>query len=118
MLTEAQQLLVVRTELDEIFYAKFNTIENFPNFASAQTGGIFKVINSTNAGHFTADFKGVSLFANVGETEVVPEDQSFVTNKRFVQNADFAKDIYISKDYFDDRLSMLLSFINKMALSF
>lgn len=104
MFTEAQNLLIIRTELDSVFFQSFDDQQSMPGRATAQTGDLFKPVNITNGAYIYAVNKGVSLFDRVDELGSVPQDVPKVTNKATVYPAKFAKTIVLSKELFDDNM--------------
>ena len=109
MFTEAQNFAVVQTELDDVFYQNFEYDDSFPSIATANTGVLFKPLNTTHAAYIEEIFRGSGLFPQIGETSTVPLSTPKVANKITTAILDFAQGIEISKDLFDDRLSALLS---------
>ena len=104
MLTEAQNFAVVQTELDDMFYQKFDYDATTPGIATARTAELFKPINTTHASYIQEVFKGSGLFPKIGETQTVPTSTPHVANKQTVLVADFASSIEVSKNFFDDNL--------------
>jgi hypothetical protein len=104
MFTEAQNLLIIRTELDSVFFQKFDDQQAMPGKATAQTADLFKPVTITNGAYIYAVNKGVSLFDRVDELSSVPQDVPKVTNKATVYPAKFAKTIVLSKELFDDNM--------------
>jgi len=104
MFTEQQNLLIIRTELDSVFFQKFDDQQAMPGRATAQTGDLFKPVTITNGAYIYAVNKGVTLFDRVDELGSVPQDVPKVTNKATVYPAKFAKTIIISKELFDDNM--------------
>lgn len=102
--SEALNFSIVQTELDTVFYQKFNYPGAVPGFASAQTASIFKPVNTEHAAYIESVFKGSGLFPVVGESQNVPLSTPRVTNKMTILVKDFASGIEISKDLFDDNL--------------
>ena len=104
MFTEAQNLLIIRTELDQVFKQTFDDQQSMPGRATAQSGDLFKPVNITNGAYIYAVNKGVSLFDRVDELGSVQQDVPKVTNKATVYPAKFAKTIVLSKELFDDNM--------------
>ena len=104
MFTEAQNLLIIRTELDSVFFQKFDDQQAMPGKATAQSADLFKPVTITNGAYIYAVNKGVSLFDRVDELSSVPQDVPKVTNKATVYPAKFAKSIVLSKELFDDNI--------------
>lgn len=101
MFTEAQNFSLVQTELDEVFRQNYEATLP-PSWATAMTGEIFKVTDTTHAAYIGTIHKGPGLFSKIGEVQAVPSYVAKVANKWTVTIADFAQGIEISKDLFDD----------------
>jgi hypothetical protein len=117
MLTDAMNYAVVRTELDRIFYQKFQWDMSFPSLMTAETAAIFKPMTIDRAAYVEEIFMGSPLFQLTGETATVPATTPKAGNKltTYVQDYSQAKDI--SKDWFDDKLTCkLLSFIKSIKM--
>lgn len=104
MFTEQQNFAIVQTELDTVFYQNFNDGDTFPSTFTAETGEIFKPIQTEHAAYIAEIFKGVGLFPIIGETQVVPAGTPRVTNKQVTYIKDFAESIPLSKNLFDDNM--------------
>lgn len=105
-MNEQQNLAIVRTELDAVFYQEweYDTAFPIPSHATVMDGEIFKPLNTTHQAWIQEVFKGSPLFSNVGETETVPLSTPSVANKQTVAVLDYANGIDISKNLFDDNL--------------
>lgn len=103
MFTEAQNFSLVQTELDEVFRQNYEASLP-PSFATAMTGEIFKVVDTTHAAYIGTIHKGPGLFSKIGEVQSVPSYVAKVANKWTVTIADFAEGIEVSKNLFDDDL--------------
>lgn len=104
MFTEAQNLAIVRTELDSVFYQNFDYDTSFPSIATASTAEIFKPMQTEHAAYIEQIFKGSGLFPVVGETQTVPLSTPAAANKLTTFVKDFAQGIELSKNLFDDNL--------------
>ncbi len=104
MFTEAQNFSIVQTELDAVFFQRWDAPETFPGFARATTAEIFKPIETTHAAYIQSINKGSGLFPKIGETVAVPMSVPRVTNKQTTTIATFAQGINISKQLFDDNM--------------
>ncbi len=104
MFTEAQNFAIVQTELDNVFFQKFQYDATEPGIATARTGEIFKPINTEHASYIQEVFAGSGLFPKIGETQAVPVSTPHVTNKQTTLVNDYAQSIPISKDLFDDNM--------------
>lgn len=82
---------------------------SFPSLATAETAALFKPMTIDRAAYIEEIFMGSPLYANIGETQAIPATTPKAGNKltTYVQDYGQAKDL--SKDWFDDRLSALLS---------
>lgn len=104
MFTEAQNFSIVQTELDKVFFQRFDYDDTFPGVAHATTAEIFKPQETTHAAWIQSINKGSGLFPAIGETATVPLSTPHVTNKQTTQIATFAQGIDISKQLFDDNM--------------
>lgn len=104
MFTEAQNFSIVQTELDRVFFQRFDYDETFPGVAHATTAEIFKPQDTTHAAWIQSINKGSGLFPAIGETAVVPLSTPHVTNKQTTPILTFAQGIDISKQLFDDNM--------------
>ena len=103
MFTETQNFSLVQTELDEVFRQSYDT-DVPPGYATAMTGEVFKVTDTTHAAYIGTIHKGPGLFSKIGEVQTISSYVAKVANKWTVTIADFAEGIAISKDLFDDDL--------------
>lgn len=101
MFTENQNFSLVQTELDEVFKQNYEGSIP-PSYATAMTGEIFKVVDTTHAAYIGTIHKGPGLFSKIGEVQAVPSYVAKVANKWTVTISDFAEGIDISKNLFDD----------------
>lgn len=104
MFTESQNFSIVQTELDAVFFQRFDLNSKFPNIARATTASIFKPIETTHAAWIQSVNKGSGLFPAIGETATVPLSTPHVTNKQTTLVQTFAQGIDISKQLFDDNM--------------
>lgn len=103
MFTEADNLAIVRTELDDVFFQTLAYDATSPGVATASTGAVFKQIANWDRQAYIYEInKDVGLFEIIGETAQVPLDTPKVRNKVIATMKDFAKGIELSKDLFDD----------------
>ena len=103
MFTEQQQLDIVRTALDGVFYQNFEYGQN-PGTATAETAELFKPRHTEHQAYIEEIFKGVSLYQNTGETQTVGVSIPKVANKLIVPVQDWTQSIPLSKNLFDDNL--------------
>lgn len=105
MFTEAQNLAIVETQLDGVFYQNFEDYyTDAPSRATAQTGDLFKPLETEHAAYIQEVFKGSPFFPAIGEVTNVPLSTPQVANKQTISVLDFAQGIELSKDLFDDNL--------------
>lgn len=104
MFTESQNFSIVQTELDAVFFQRFDLNAKFPGVAHATTAEIFKPIQTTHAAWIQSVNKGSGLFPAIGETATVPLSTPHVTNKQTTLIQTFAQAIDISKQLFDDNM--------------
>lgn len=105
MLTDQQNLAVVRTELDTVFFQTFDHEGNAgTSMASADTGSLFKQQPLDRLAYIGQVNLMPGLFTQIGEEQTVPEANVRVANKYTVNVADFGSSITPSKDFFDDNM--------------
>lgn len=104
MFTESQNLAIVRTELDTVFFQQFAYDGTDPGIATAKTGSIFKEVPIDRLQYIGQINSDVGLWPKIGETQTVPTATPKVANKWTVQVADFANSIELSKNLFDDNM--------------
>lgn len=104
MFTEQLNFAVVQTELDSVFYQRFDELEPWPSLATARSGELFKPVETTHAAYIEDVYKGSGFFPKIGETTAVPLTTPKVTNKLTTLVNDFANGINISKNLFDDNM--------------
>jgi phage major head subunit gpT-like protein len=101
--TSAQNQALVQTELDEVFRQNYEATLP-PQYATAMTGEIFKVTDTTHGAYIGSIHKGPGLFEKIGEVQGIPSYTAKIANKWTVTISDFGEGIEISKDLFDDDL--------------
>lgn len=104
MFTEAQNLAIVRTELDTVFFQNFAYDGATPEISTAQDGNLFRVIPTEHAQYIGEVNMGTGLWNQITEVQTVPSSTPAVRNKYTISIADFADSIEISKDLFDDNM--------------
>lgn len=102
--TEADNLAITRTELDEVFFQNLEMRDSFPGTATAENGKLFRVVNTTHSAYIGEINKSSGLWSQIGETQDVPQATPRVANKYTIQVSDFGNAINISKDLFDDNM--------------
>jgi hypothetical protein len=94
MFDEQDNLAIVRTELDDVFFQTLAYNATTPGIATASTGAIFKQIPNWDRQAYIYEIaKDVGLFDIIGETQNVPLDVPAVRNKVTATMKDFAKGI-------------------------
>lgn len=104
MFNEAQNLAIVRTELDDVFYQEFNYEDANPVMTTCKNAMIFRQDTTDRAFDIEEVYKGVNLFPIISETQTVPTSTPKVANKITTQIKDFAESVELSKDLFDDNM--------------
>ena len=112
MIMDSTNFALVRTELDRVFYQKFQWETSFPSLATAETAALFKPMQIDRAAYVEEVFMGSPLFANIAETQTVPANTPIAGNKLTTYVQDYAQAKDISKNFFDDKLSALLSSVS------
>jgi phage major head subunit gpT-like protein len=107
MLTEAQNLAAVRTELDRVFKQNFEYDDTTPSIATANTSALFKPMTIDRQAYIEEIYKGGGLFPQIGEVGTVPVSDIKVANKLITPVLDFADSRELSKNWFDDQLHNL-----------
>lgn len=104
MFNEAQNLAIVRTELDSVFYQEFNYEDSNPVMTTCKNSLIFRQETTDKAYDIEEIYKGVNLFPIITETQTVPTTTPKVANKITTAIKDFAESVELSKDLFDDNM--------------
>jgi len=104
MFNEAQNLAIVRTELDSVFYQEFNYEDSNPVMTNCKNALIFRQESTDRAFDIEEVYRGVNLFPIITETQTVPTSTPKVANKITTQIKDFAESVELSKDLFDDNM--------------
>jgi hypothetical protein len=104
MFNEAQNLAIVRTELDSVFFQEFNYEDSNPIMTNCKNAMIFRQETTDKAFDIEQIFKGVNLFPIISETQTVPTSTPKVANKITTSIKDFAESVELSKDLFDDNM--------------
>lgn len=104
MFNEQQNLAIVRTELDSVFYQEFNYEDANPIMTNSKNAMIFRQETTDRAFDIEEIYKGVNLFPIISETQTVPTSTPKVANKITTQIKDFAESVELSKDLFDDNM--------------
>ena len=102
--TEAQNLAIVRTELDTVFFQNFDYDGTDPGIVTATTDKLFRPIPIDRLAYIGEVSKATGLWSSIGETQTVPTQTPQVTNKYIINNLDFAQGIELSKNMFDDNM--------------
>ncbi len=104
MFNEQQNLAIVRTELDSVFYQEFNYEDANPVMTNCKNAMIFRQETTDKAFDIEQVYRGVNLFPIISETQTVPTSTPKVANKITTQIKDFAESVELSKDLFDDNM--------------
>ena len=104
MFSEAQNLAIVRTELDDVFYQEFNYEDSNPVMTNCKNAMIFRQETTDKAFDIEEVYRGVNLFPIITESQTVPTSTPKVANKITTQIKDFAESVELSKDLFDDNM--------------
>lgn len=104
MFNEQQNLAIVRTELDSVFFQEFNYDDANPVMTTCRNEMIFRQQTTDKAFDIEQVFRGVNLFPIISETQTVPTSTPRVANKITTQIKDFAESIELSKNLFDDNM--------------
>lgn len=104
MFTEQQNLAIVRTELDSVFFQEFNYEDANPVMTNCRNATIFRQETTDKAFDIEEVYRGVNLFPIISETQTVPSSIPKVANKITTQIKDFALAVELSKDLFDDNM--------------
>lgn len=104
MFLESQNLAIVRTELDDVFFQNFDYDATEPEIATATYATLFRVVPTAHAQYIGEVNKGTGLWNKIGEVQTVPVATPSVKNKYTISVADFADSIEISKNLFDDNM--------------
>lgn len=104
MFNEAQNLAIVRTELDDVFFQEFNYEDANPVMTNCKNPMIFRQETTDKAFDIEEIYRGTNLFPIITETQTVPTTTPKVANKITTQIKDFAESVELSKDLFDDNM--------------
>ena len=104
MFNEQQNLAIVRTELDSVFYQEFNYADSNPVMTTCQNGMIFRQETTDRAFDIEEVYRGTNLYPIISETQTVPTSTPKVANKITTQIKDFAESVELSKNLFDDNM--------------
>ncbi len=101
MVTSSLNPLVVKSGLDKLFYAEYNTAER-PEYAGANDTAVFNQYDSSKGSETIAEFKGVGEWSARTELQVPTEAQPQVLYSMTYTNAALAKGVKVGKHLFDD----------------
>jgi len=104
MFNEAQNLAIVRTELDSVFFQEFNYEDSNPVMTNCRNAMIFRQETTDKSFDIEEVYRGVNLFSIITESQTVPSSVPKVANKITTQIKDFAESVELSKDLFDDNM--------------
>ncbi len=104
MITNSVNPLVIKTELDSVFWQAYNTPPS-PSVATRLSPEIFNQITLTNAAHIEAVGGGAGGFWTVKGQNQAPDQKTPLVENKVTYTADtFAADIALSREYFDDNM--------------
>lgn len=101
MLTSALNPNVVKTALDELFFAEYNFPEH-PGYASAEDSSCFMQMDSNKASEVTEEIKSSGYWASRSELAVPDEATPQSVYQQTFTNSALAKGVTISKHFMDD----------------
>ena len=104
MFSEAQNLAIVRTELDTVFFQNFDMNNSTQGMVNSSTGELFRQIPIDRLAYIGQVNKASGLWSTVTETQTVPVSTPKATNKFITNVLDFADSIELSKNMFDDNM--------------
>lgn len=104
MFNEAQNLAIVRTELDSVFFQEFSYEDANPVMTNCKNPLLFKQETTDKAFDIEEIYKGVNLAPIITESQTVPTSTPKVANKITTQIKDFGQSVELSKDLFDDNM--------------
>jgi hypothetical protein len=104
MFLAQDNLAIVRTELDTVFFQNFEYDGTSPGIATAENGKLFKKIPIDRAAYIGEVNQGSGKWKKIGEIGTVPTSTPRVRNKYTISVSDFADAIEISKNLFDDNM--------------
>jgi hypothetical protein len=104
MITNSVNPLVVKTELDSVFW-QFYQMPQSPGLATRESSEIFNQETLTNAAHIEAVGGGAGgYWTEKGQSAAPDQKTPLVANKVTYTAKTFAADISISREYFDDNM--------------
>lgn len=101
MITSALNPNVVKTALDELFFAEYNFPEH-PGYASAEDSSVFMQMDSSKAAEVTEELRSSGYWATRNELATPDEAQPMSVYQQTFTNAALAKGVKISKHFMDD----------------
>lgn len=104
MFNEAQNLAIVRTELDAVFFQEFNYEDSNPVMTTCKNALLFRQETTDKAYDIEEIYRGTNLFPIITETQTVPTTTPRVANKITTAIKDFAESVELSKNLFDDNM--------------
>ena len=119
MFTEAQNQALIKTELDRVFFQRFNWQQGQVGKATCTTPALFRQIDIDRGAYVEEIGVGVGLFAEVGETVNVPNvvPNQMAANKATYYVKTYAGKAELSKQLFDDNIKSLFEGIASMMQS-
>ncbi len=106
MFTEAQNTALIKTELDRVFFQRFNWQTGMVGRATCTTPALFRQLDIDRGAYVEEIGVGVGLFAEVGETANVPAvvPNQMAANKATYYVKTYAGSAELSKQLFDDNM--------------
>jgi hypothetical protein len=99
---------VVKTALDEVFFTEFDYSQG-PGFADATTEAIFKQDSTDRQAVITEQLEGVGYWEERAELAPLAQSNPQVNNQKTFTVVNFARELEISKNMFDDDLHSTVS---------
>lgn len=102
--TNSLNPLVIKTEIDDVFFQEFDLTAKDPHVATALTPEVFKQVEMTSAAYIEAVLGGGGYWDEKGELEDVPLSSPRVANKVTYTAETLAKGIELSKEFWNDEM--------------
>ena len=93
----------VKTALDDVYFQEYNQ-EQHPQYATAETAGIFQQEDTDNAAYITEVFKGVGRWNTRDEEQEVPQGNPRIANTKTFSVLNYSRAVDIPKTFFDDNI--------------
>jgi phage major head subunit gpT-like protein len=104
MFTSADNAAITRTQLDTVFFQRFEkpASDGAYAMATAENSKVFRQIPVTGSAYLGQVNKGSGLWSKIGEVSAVPQATPAVANSYTVVVNDYGNAIELSKNLFDD----------------